>query len=158
MTDLTETSYSDSVKRKNRLLFPFKPQGESCWPHVHLCVQSWVVLFFFKKGSFACRGIMKTYLFLIAYYAINLNNNTVWHVIQWKMHFGNGSSANVSTSIKAEVLVACCSGASRSLNTIESRKETSLEKLLLQFIKVHHSAVRRIGHMCKRVDIPANWP
>lgn len=161
MTDLTETSYSDNVKRKNRLLFPFKPQGESCCPHVHLCVQSCVVvfLFFLKKFyTFACQGIMKTYLFLIAYYAVNLNNNTVWHVIQWKMHFINGSSANVSTSIKAEVLVVCCSGASRSLNTIESRKETSLEKLLLQFIKVHHSAVRRIGHMCKRVDIPANWP
>lgn len=147
MTDLTETSYSDNVKRKNRLLFPFKPQGESCCPHVHLCVQSCVVvfLFFLKKFyTFACQGIMKTYLFLIAYYAVNLNNNTVWHVIQWKMHFINGSSANVSTSIKAEVLVVCCSGAS------------SLEKLLLQFIKVHHSAVRRIGHMCKRVDIPAN--
>lgn len=44
MTDLTETSYSDSLKRKNRLLFPFKPQGESCCPHVHLFVQSWVVV------------------------------------------------------------------------------------------------------------------
>lgn len=52
MTDLTETSYSDNVKRKNRLLFPFKPQGESCCPHMHLCVQSCVVVFlFFLKSS-----------------------------------------------------------------------------------------------------------